>query len=69
MENTTAITIDSLIEQGKGILQGIKAIPAPSGVTRIMSAYSLENKSLYESLEEYCNKVFVLRIPRRLFDR
>ena len=49
MENTTAITIDSLIEQGKGILQGIKAIPAPSGVTRIMSAYSLENKSLYES--------------------
>ena len=49
MGNTASITIESLIEQGNEILQGIKSIPAPSGVTRIMASYSLADKSYYES--------------------
>lgn len=49
MENNTTITIESLIEQGNDILRGIKSVPAPAGVTRIMSTYSLADKNQYES--------------------
>ena len=49
MEKPASITIESLIEQGNEILQGIKSISAPSGVTRISAAYSLADKSYYES--------------------
>lgn len=56
METATAITIDSLIEQGNEILQGIKPVPSRPGVIRTFSVHSLADESVYE-----CWKNIVLR--------
>ena len=48
MENTTTITIESLIEQGNEILQGIQYVPSHPGVIRLYSVYGLADESVYE---------------------
>ena len=48
MENTTAITIESLIKQGNEILQGTKPVPSRPGVIRTFSVHSLADESVYE---------------------
>ena len=47
MENKV-ITIDSLIEQGTEILQGIKYIPPSPHVIRTYSVHGLADESIYE---------------------
>ena len=42
------ISIESLIEEGNEMLQGIKYVPAPSGVIRMFSVYNLADDSKYE---------------------
>lgn len=48
MENVTAITIESLIEQGNEILQGIKNVPSRPYAIRTYSVHSLADESVYE---------------------
>lgn len=42
------VSIKSLIEEGNEMLQGIKYVPAPSGVIRMFSVYTLADDSKYE---------------------
>lgn len=42
------ISIETLIEEGNEMLKGIKYVPAPSGVIRMISVYNLADDSKYE---------------------
>ena len=48
MENSATITIESLIEQGNEILQGIQYVPSRPHAIRTRSVHSLADESVYE---------------------
>ena len=48
MENTATITIESLIDQGNEILQGISYVPPSPGVIRTFSVHRLTDESFFE---------------------
>jgi len=62
MENTP-ITIDSLIEQGNEILQGISYVPSSPGVIRMFSVHRLADESIFERWKNITMRFLSLRYP------
>lgn len=59
----TAITIDSLIEQGNEILQGIKYVPSHPGVIRTYSVHSIADESVYERWKNIALRLLSMEYP------
>lgn len=49
MDNTSPITLRTLIQEGKEIKSTISFVPSPSGVWRTFSVYSIKNLPRYET--------------------
>ena len=63
MENRT-ITIDSLIEQGKEILQGINYVPSSPGVIRMFSVHRLADVSTFERWKNITMRFLSSQYPK-----
>ncbi len=63
MESNSTITIESLIEQGNEIIQGISYVPSSPGVIRMFSVHRLSDESFFERWKNITMRFLSSRYP------